>query len=279
MANFLAIAALVEPGDEVLVEEPVYEPLLAVVRYFHGSVRRVKRRLDANFQLPALEDFISAKTKLIVITNLHNPTSILCPESMLRRYGEVAASVHARVLVDEVYLECLYEKRWSAFRDGGPFVVTSSLTKAYGLGGLRCGWILAAPELAEWIWRIKDLIDPSAPHPAEQLSVLAFRQLARLTEPRKTLLEKNRALVREFLNGCDQLECAVPDFGACVFPCLRSGDADSFVDLLNERYETDVVPGRFFEMRNHFRLGIGVDTATLTAGLECLKAALGESMG
>jgi aspartate/methionine/tyrosine aminotransferase len=274
MANFLALAALVEPGGEVLVEEPVYEPLLAAVRYFHGSVRRVKRQLDTSFQLPALDDLISEKTKLIIVTNLHNPTSVLCPEPVLRHYGEVAASVHARVLVDEVYLECMYDKRWSSFRYGSPFIVTSSLTKAYGLGGLRCGWILADPGTAERMWRIKDLIDASAPHPAELLSVLAFRQLDRLADRAKTLLEKNRIVVREFLSSCDQLDCILPEFGTCIFPRLKGGDADLFIDMLHQRYDTDVVPGRFFELRDHFRLGIGMETPTLISGLERIKAAL-----
>src|SRR5207244_6109647 len=116
----------------------------------------------------------------IILTNLHNPTSVLMPDSILRRYAEIARSVGARVLVDEVYLECLYEKFQTAFRYGPEFVVTSSLTKAYGLGGLRCGWILAEPELAKRMWKMKDLVDPSAAHPAELLSVIEFGELDRI---------------------------------------------------------------------------------------------------
>ncbi len=274
MANFLAMAALIEPGDEVLIEEPAYEPLVAAVRYCHGSVRRVKRPFDVNFRLPAPEDVISPKTKLIVITNLHNPSSVLCSEATLRRYGEIAASVRARVLVDEVYLECIYEKTSSSFHYGSQFVVTGSLTKAYGLGGLRCGWILAEPALAQRMWQIKDLVDPSAAHPAELLSVVAVRQLDRLAHRAKTLLETNRALVRKFLSGCEALDCIVPEFGTCLFPRLKGIDAEKFIDLLHERYDTDVVSGRFFDSPDHFRLGIGVETATLAEGLARVQEAL-----
>jgi aspartate/methionine/tyrosine aminotransferase len=271
MANFLALAALIEPGDEVLVEEPVYDPLLAAVRFFGGSIRRLKREPAANFQLPDLENAISSKTKLIILTNLHNPTSAAVSEAALRHYGEVARSVDARVLVDEVYLECMYEKFSSAARYGGEFVVTGSLTKAYGLGGLRCGWVVADPILVQRMWRIKDLIDPGSPHPLELLSVIAFRKLGQIGERAKTLLERNRMLVRKFLSNCDRLECALPDFGTCIFPRFKGGDAEQFVKTLHERYDTDVVPGRFFEMPDHFRLGIGGDTETLAAGLERLQ--------
>ena len=274
MANFLALAALVHPGDEVAIEDPVYEPLAAAVNYFGGSLRPFKRDSEAGFDVPAAEDVSTDRTKLIILTNLHNPSCVFTPEAALRRYGEIARRVGARVLVDEVYLECMYEKFQTAFSYGAEFVVTSSLTKAYGLSGLRCGWILAEPELAKRMWKIKDLVDPSAAHPAELLSVMAFRELNRIAARAKTLLAKNRALVRDFLDGCDELECVWPEFGTCIFPRLKRGDADRFVAMLHERYDTDVVPGRFFGMPDHFRLGIGSETATLAAGLERLKTAL-----
>jgi aspartate/methionine/tyrosine aminotransferase len=276
MANFLALAALIEPGDEVLIEEPVYEPILAAVQYLRGSIRRLIRRKDADFQLPDPEEYINNRTKLIVITNLYNPSSALVPEKTLRHYGEVARSIGARVLVDEVYLECMYEKMSTAFHYGPQFVITSSLTKAYGLGGLRCGWILAEPALAARMWSLKDLIDPSAPHPAELLSVLAFKKLNQIAERARTLLERNRALMREFLRDCDRLECGLPDFGTCIFPRFKGGDTQRLFDVLHDRYDTDIVPGRFFEMADHFRLGIGMETEVLAAGLDRLNMAMKE---
>ena len=274
MGNFLALAALVQPGDEVVVEEPVYDPLLAAVQFFRGSIKRLRRDPEANFQLPSPEDVISSRTRLVIITNFHNPTSAAVSEATLRHYGEVARSVNARILVDEVYLECMYEKFSSAARYGDQFIITGSLTKAYGLGGLRCGWVVAEPALAERMWRMKDLIDPGSPHPLESLSVIAFEKLEQIGRRAKTLLARNRALIREFFSNCDRLESVVPDFGTCIFPRYKGGDTERLVETLHERYETDVVPGRFFEMPNHFRLGIGGQTETLTAGLGQLRAAL-----
>ena len=156
------------------------------------------------------------------------------------------------------------------------FVVTGSLTKAYGLGGLRCGWVIAEPALAQRIWKIKDLIDPSAPYPAELLSVIAFKKLNQIGERARTLLSRNRALVRQFFVNSDGFDCPIPEFGTCIFPRFKHGKTERLIEILHERYDTDVVPGRFFDMPDHFRLGIGVETATLTAGLERLRAAAEE---
>src|SRR5262245_20933540 len=199
MANFIAMAVLVHPGDEVLIEYPVYEPLLAVAEYLGAEIKRFQRQ-------SGLQDFVSDRTRLIVITNLHNPTCSRLLEPDLKNLGEIAERAGARVLVDEVYLECMYGERASTIRYGKQFVSTSSLTKAYGLGGLRCGWIVAEPDLARQMWQIKDLIEPSAPHPAEQLSVIAFRRLDEISARAKAIIDANRALILDFLRSCSQLE-------------------------------------------------------------------------
>ena len=154
--------------------------------------------------------------------------------------------------------------------------MTSSLTKAYGLSGLRCGWILAAPELARRIWRLNDLFAATAAHPAERMSVMAFDHLAQFRERARALLTTNRALLDEFLDSRADLECFRPPAGTVVFPRLPNGEPEAFFKLLREKYETSVVPGEFFEMPRHFRLGIGGATAALQGGLERLGAALDE---
>jgi aspartate/methionine/tyrosine aminotransferase len=267
MANFIAMAVLIQPRDEVLIEYPVYEPLLAAARYFGAEIKRFPRQSGP-------QDFVSDRTRLIVLTNLHNPTCARLLEPDLKSLAEIAERSGARVLVDEVYLECMFSERTSAIRQGNHFVCTSSLTKAYGLGGLRCGWILAEPDLARRMWHIKDLIDPGAPQPAEQLSVVAFRRLDEIAARARTFIDANRALFLDFLRSCSQLEVAMPEYGTCVFPRMKSGDSDRLFELLHDRYDTDVVPGRFFEMLDHFRIGIGVESSVLKEGLERLQKAL-----
>lgn len=279
LANHLAMAALVEPGDEVLIERPTYEPLLALADYLGAEVKRFERRFADGFQIfpDEIERNISSRTRLIVITNLHNPTGMLADEATLRQVANLAKSVKARVLIDEVYLEALFDERpQTALQLGSEFIVTSSLTKAFGLSGLRCGWIIAEPDLARRIWRLNDLFGVMAAHPSEQLSVLALKQLDRIGSLALTLLDKNRALVNQFLDTRDDLEAVRPEHGTIVFPRLNRGNAEKLIDLLRVKYETSVVPGSFFEMPAHFRLGFAGDTETLCGGLERLGQALDE---
>lgn len=285
MANYLAMAAMLAPGDEVLIEEPAYHPVLAIAQFIGCNVRRFRRSFESGFALePAeIEKNITPQTRLIALTNLHNPSSAYASAETMRQIGEVAKKVGARVLVDEVYLEAILvqspEKAAlarSAIQLGPEFICTSSLTKAYGLSGLRCGWILAAPELAQRMWRLNDLFGNIPAHSAERLSVVALSRLDKISARARALLAANRALLDQFIASRKDLEFVAPEFGTIAFPRLRNGSVEKLCALLRENYETTVVPGAFFEMSQHFRIGIGGETATLKAGLERLGSALDE---
>jgi aspartate/methionine/tyrosine aminotransferase len=276
-ANHLAMAALIEPGDEILFEHPAYEPMLAAALYLGAKVRRFPRRFDAGFMSEGLESLVSTKTRLIVLTNLHNPSGVLIDEAEIKQIGELARSVGARVLVDEVYMETLFEDApRTAFHIGNEFVVTSSLTKAFGLSGLRCGWIFAEPELAKRMWMLNDLFAATPVHAGERLSVVAMQQLGEIGARAKALLDRNRMLLNEFLDTREDLEVIRADFGTVMFPRVRGESSDELCQLLRDKYETSVVPGRFFEMPAHFRVGIAGDTTVLEVGLERLGKALDE---
>jgi aspartate/methionine/tyrosine aminotransferase len=279
MANHLAMAALVEPADEVLIEEPTYEALLSVAHYLGARIRRFPRKFEAGFQVDPreVERAISPRTRLIVVTNLHNPSGVRTPDSALKIVGEIARSMGANVLVDEVYLESCFDSPWqSAAHLGANFIATSSLTKAYGLTALRCGWVLAPARLAERMWRINDLFGASSPFPTDLLSVVALDELPRIAARAKKLLETNRPLLKSFLNSRKDLLAIWPEAGTVVFPQLTTGHADAFCHLLFEKYETGVVPGRFFGAPEHFRIGIGGETETVREGFVRMAAALDE---
>jgi len=279
MANFVALTALVHPGDEVLVERPTYDPLLTILDHLGAKVCRFERLAEKGFRLGLgeLERKLTAQTRLVILCNLHNPSSAFVDDSTMRQAGEIAARVGARVLVDEVYLETLFEQPWrSAFHLGSNFVVTSSLTKAYGLSGIRCGWILAEPDLVRRMWQIIDFTYGSPVHPAELLAVIALDNLDRVRDRARALLETNRLLVNEFLVKHPDLDCEPSRFGTTVFPRLRAGRAAEFVAMLREQFETSVVPGEFFEQPQHFRIGFCGATETVRGGLERLSTALEE---
>ncbi len=290
MANHLAMAAVLSPGDEVLLEEPTYGLLLDLAEYLGARVRRIPRRFENGFALDPAEvaRALTPRTRLIVLTNFHNPSGALIPVETLRAIGESALRVGARVLVDEVYLEMLFEGgapvafpigQEIASAEENPFIITSSLTKAYGLSGLRCGWILASPALAQRMWRLNDLFGSVAPHTAERMSVMALDHLAQFRTRAAALLDANRPPLETFLDAHPELECVRPPHGSIVFPRLPRGDAAAFFGLLRDKYETTVVPGHFFEMPQHFRIGIGGDPEMVRGGLERLGEALREFAG
>jgi aspartate/methionine/tyrosine aminotransferase len=279
MANHLAIAAIIEPGDEVLIEHPAYGPILDVARYLRANVKRFPRIKEIGWAVDpqVILNCITPKTRLIVITNLHNPTSALTPNSVLREIGEIARSVGALVLVDEVYLDAVYQRTpRTSFHLGPEFVVTSSLTKVYGVSGLRCGWILAHSDLAWKMRRLNDLYSATPVYPGLLLAVAVFKHLNRLREKARRIVDADRKLLRDFLVRQSAFSAVTTDWGTTSFVQLRDGNADVFLERLRAEFDTSAVPGRFFEMPDHFRIGMGVNTEMFAEGLDRISRALGD---
>lgn len=244
-----------------------------------AKISRFERLAEDGFRINAYEvaRLVSQRTRLIVLTNLHNPTSVLTTNETLEQLREIARGAGARVLVDEVYMEALFENApRSAFHLGEEFVTTNSLTKVYGLRGLRGGWILADEELAKRLWHLNDLFGVIPAHSAERLSCIALENLDTIAAHARRLLAENRLVLNSFFSSCDDLDWLPHEFGTVSFPRLKLGDVDAFCATLIEKYETSVVPGRFFGMPQHFRIGIGCDTTTWKEGLERLGRALDE---
>src|SRR6476660_4413488 len=254
IANHLAMAAIIEPGDEVLIERPAYGPILETAQYLHANVKRFRRREENGWAIDPEEvrRCITPKTRLIVITNLHNPTSAFTPELVLREIGEIACSIGALVLVDEVYLDAVYENTpRTSFHLGPEFVATSSLTKVYGVSGLRCGWILAQPDLAWKMRRLNDLYSATPVYPVEVLSVAAFQHLNLLREKARSIVEADRKLLRDFFKQQSSLSAVSTEWGTTSFLRLsgsHGSNVDAFLERLRSDFETSAVPGRFFEM-------------------------------
>jgi aspartate/methionine/tyrosine aminotransferase len=282
MANHLAMAALIDPGDEILIESPTYELILSTARYLQAKIIRFPRREENGFAVDPdeIRKAITPKTKFVVLTNLHNPSSVLTPDDTLRQVGDIAASVGAQVVIDEVYLDAVYDNTpRTSFHLGNNFVVTSSLTKVYGLSGLRCGWILAQPDLARAIYELNDLFAATPVHPTEILSVIAFQNLDKVRDRARKIVEADRADLKSFLDANAKHIAAVRSpYGTTSFPKLLHGDVAELLQRLRAKYETTVVPGQFFEMPDHFRIGMGVDHEMFAEGLRRLAQALQERL-
>jgi len=272
-ANEYAFLLLLGPGDEALVEFPAYDILPNLARFTGASIARFERRPENGRAVDPDEiaRLMTPRTRLIVLTNLHNPSGNLLDNETLTRIGQIAASHGAHVLVDEVYLDCIWDNRpRSAFHLGPNFIVTSSLTKVYGLSGLRCGWIFAPADIAVRLWRLIDMFDNIPAHPAQQLSVVAFTKLERIRAGSKHLIETNREIYREFAakHGFE-----VPRYGTVAFPRVADGSADKLCETLRETYETTVVPGCFFGKPEHVRISLVTPPDVLREGLARFETA------
>jgi len=273
-ANHLAMAVLIEPGDEVLIEHPAY-PLLWECASYHGAdVKFFERRAEDNFavDVAALRKLVTPKTKLIVLTNLHNPSCALISNETLREIGALGP----RVLVDEVYLDLLYDQTpATSFKLGEQFIVTNSLTKVYGLSGPRCGWVLASADIVKKIYRLNDLFGVNNPYVTDQISCVALAHLPEIAQWSRDLLAKHRAIANDFLAATPSLESAPLTAGTVIFPKVPM-PVDQLCQRLRERYETIITPGHFFGAPDRVRIGIGGETAVLTEGLARVQAALKE---
>lgn len=277
-ANFLAMAALVRPGDRVLIERPAYDPLLGALRLLGAGIVRFHRRFEDGF-LPDPDEVvekIDRSTRLVVLTNPHNPSGVLLPPDTIDRIAARAEEVGAHVLVDEVYLESVFDADPTPAAARSPAVIsTNSLTKTWGLPGLRCGWAIADPAVAEAMRRVRDVMEGTGSFPSDVIATVAFARIGRLLERTRSILDPNRARLADVVEGSPLLEWVPPAGGTVAFPRVRGVESASpLVDRLYGEFGVGVVAGAFFESPAHIRIAIGGDPRRVGPALDALAAAL-----
>ena len=273
-ANFLACAALLEPGDDVLVETPGYDPLLGAPRMLGARVNRFDRDLPTLRLDPDRVRAMTPRTRLIIITSPHNPSGAIADPAALEEIGWMAHANGAHVLVDEVYLDAAsasdrggVKRGLTSATLGDAFVCTSSLTKSYGLFGLRCGWILSSADVAERVRRARDVVDGTGSIVAERLAALAFTHLDRLLARDSAARGRTAGIVREFLRSRADIDWMAAG-GTVVFPrCVASPHVTAFAErLLKRAWQRQSSRRRFFRP-GAFRLGFGGATDALRGGI------------
>ena len=275
MANMLAMASLIAPGDRVLFEWPAYEPMLAAARFLGADIARVRRDPESFALDPVtVADALTPGTRLMVLTNLHNPSGRWTRPDALAAIAAAAERVGAQVLVDEVYLDAVTPRPASAVHAGPNVIATNSLTKSYGLSGLRCGWALGPAPLVERMRRLNDLFGVNQAHQAERLACIAFDRIEAVIGDAPTLIAANRAVFNAWLAGRADLACVPAEHGLTAFPRWPGGDPEALDDLLRTRFDTGIVPGRWFEAPEHFRVGFGISKAMFAEALGRLGEAL-----
>jgi aspartate/methionine/tyrosine aminotransferase len=282
-ANFLIAAALLGAGDDVLIERPTYDPLIGACRLMGANVIRFERPFANSFAVDpeAIARAMTPRTKVIIVTSPHNPSGIAVTDEALQAVIQIAERAGAHVLVDEVYLDAASSARGaygpdhSAARFGGPVIVTSSLTKSYGLAGLRSGWAIAPPAIAERLRRTRDVVDNASPAPSDRLAALAWSMLPQLAARAGAILSGNLARAREFFLAHPELEVAATPSCSVTFPRIAgTADSDRFVQSVLSKHGVAVAPGHFFEAPAHFRISLAGRTDLLDAGFARLSHAL-----
>ena len=281
--NFIALACAAARGDTVLVERPVYEPLAEAARFLGLRPLPFSRHPQAGFR-PALEEIahgLAGGARCVVLTNLHNPSGRICPDQDLEALARLAGEHDAWLIVDEVYLDyaCLNRDRprRSAAELGDHVVVTDSLTKVYGLGGLRAGWIIAAPAFCRRAERVVDLLHVVNPVVSARVALQAVHNIASLAERCRRVYQRCRPVFSEWLASRPDLAGYGDDGALFAWVRLPPGlDAGRLAALLAARYETGITPGTFFGDAGHIRLGLILEPDLLREGLSRVGRALDE---
>ncbi len=276
---FLLCSAVLSPGDRVVIESPAYEPVVAVPDAFETEIFRFERRYEEEWtvNLDQFESSIPDGTGMVVMTNLHNPTGKFISDEDIERMADIAASKSAWLLIDEVYREFMDDLTGTtAFGVADNILVTSSLGKVYGLGDLRCGWVMAPSDMAERMRRSIDYMNVEGVFIGEKIATLAFGQLEILKEKERARVEHNRALMKDFMaSESDRLSWVEPAAGIICFPRLKTGiTGDDLSERLLREYDTAITPGSFFGAPEHVRIGFGGSSENLSMGLQRISDAL-----
>lgn len=278
---YLTCRALLEKGDHVIIETPCYEPLRASPAYIGADISYIARRPFAyQIDLDELIDLIRPKTKLIIITNLHNPSGALIDNNLLLEMAQAARmkSPDIKIMVDEIYHDFLPQIPKPAAGLDDCFITLSSLTKVYGLGIIHCGWIIAERATTNKILNLQTMVEGSGSRLLESLATFIVEQLDKYHRRSINSILSNLEILSQYLQPLTDkgiIEGQLPEFGCVYFPGLKIGvSTETLVCRLAEKYSVYIVPGKYFNEPTHIRLGFGGPRDKLESALAKFSEAL-----
>lgn len=278
-ANFISAWRLVEPGDEVVMVLPNYMQLWGVIRSFGATV--VPVRLEESgwgLDLGELRRAVTPRTRLIVVCNPNNPTGAILSEEE-RREIVVAAALHGSwILADEVYRGAEREGRETATLWGtyDRLLVTCGLSKAYGLPGLRIGWVVGPADLTGELWARKDYLTISPGALSDLLARKALAMRGRILERTRGILRANYPVLEDWVRRRSAAFRLVPPRAGAIAYLRYSWKVGSteLVVRLRDEHSVLIVPGDHFGMDGYLRIGFGNEPEDLRAGLARIDALL-----
>lgn len=280
-ANFLAVWRLVEPGDEVALLVPNYMQTYGIAKAFGATIREwplVEDDAAGRWRpdLATLRRIVSERTRLIVVCTPNNPTGARLTAAELDEVAAIAATNGSWVLSDEIYRGAELDGRESASMWGRyeRAIVTGGLSKAYGLPGLRIGWIVAPEPFVAATWSYHDYTTIAPGALSDQLARVALSASIRprVIERTRTILRQNLPLIEEWLHAHDpEFSWIRPEAGAILYARYNAPiNSSELVTRLRETKSVLIVPGDHFAMDGYLRIGYGERPDNLRAGLERL---------
>lgn len=274
-ANCVALWHLVEPGDEVVLMSPNYMQIAGIARSLGAVTRGWPLQADESRWRPdldALDSLVTSATKMIVLCNPNNPTGGRCTAAELDEICRIAGRAGAWILSDEIYR--------GAERDGvetpsvwGRYdraLVTSGLSKAYGLPGLRIGWAVGPPATIEALWGVRDYTSIAPGALSDRLARVALSRRAEILARTRGIIKANYPVVRKWIEErAPRLTHVAPEAGAIAFVRYRHAiNSTALVERLRTERSVLLVPGDHFEMDGYLRIGFGNHPAHVVSALD-----------
>lgn len=278
-AIFLVMNALLSPGDEVVVLDPVYPGLGDVVRGLGCRLRQWTLRADAGWRpdMEELRGLVTERTRMVVVNFPHNPTGATLTRAEQEALVSIVADAGAWLLWDGAFADLTYETAPLPDPSGryGRAISLGTLSKGYGLPGLRVGWCLADPAVLDRMAKVRDYttlhLSPLVELIAERVVDAADRVLAQ----KRAIARRNRATVEAWMAEQEGLiGWTLPAGGVCGFPRLEVPEVEAFCHQLAREHRVMLVPGTCFGTPGHARLGFGGPADALELGLGRLAGAL-----
>jgi len=274
-ANYLLMWSNIEPGDEAVFMMPNYMQMWGLVRGFGAALKPLwlKESLGWAPDLDELRQLVNPKTKLIIVTNPNNPTGAVLSGEAMSGIVEAAARVGAWIVADEIYqgAERVGRTTPSFWGRYDRTLIVNGLSKAYGLPGVRIGWIIAPKEVITRTWPYHDYTTISPSALSDRIARIALSPASRekILKRTRSIIQNNFALLESWLNKRAELFSYIPPrAGAIAFMryALKTNSTELVTRLIKEK-STLIVPGDHFEMDRYLRIGFGSEPAYLERGL------------
>jgi aspartate/methionine/tyrosine aminotransferase len=279
-AIFLLMHALLKPDDEVVVIEPCYPALVNVADSIGCRIKRWHLHFEEQFipNLAQLKSLVSPLTRMVVVNFPHNPTGASLSAEQFYELIDIVSGVGAYLVWDAVFAEITYGS--SPLPDAcslyNKAISIGTLSKAYGLPGLRVGWCLAAPEVLARCVHWRDYTTICLSPLVELIAQRVIEQADCLLNIRLKQAHTNLVILTQWVSQHQEfVQWVPPKGGVAVFPKFSGiENTEAFCRTLMKDYGVLLVPGTCFQHPNHVRLGFGCSTANLKSGLERLSSML-----